>query len=179
MGVFMVYGTTQISGIVGGQNTYWLGDLIPKWGVFTQPIGCLLFFIAMVAETKRAPFDAPEGESELVAGYFVEYSGMRFAAFMLAEYVSLVGVAMLMVTLFFGGYHVPWLHLWTSAPQWLVTLLQLGKFVSFTLFFCWFQLQLRWTVPRFRFDQTMTLGWKTLLPLALLNTVVSALVVLL
>ena len=76
MGVFMVYGTTRVSGIVDGQNEYWLGNLIPMWGVFTQPLGFVLFFTALVAETKRAPFDAPEGESEIVAGYFLEYSGM-------------------------------------------------------------------------------------------------------
>ena len=178
MGIFMVYGSTQVSVIVDGQNEYWFGNGIPKWGVFTQPVGFVLFFTAMIAETKRPPFDAPEGESELVAGYFLEYSGMRFAAFMLAEYVAIVGVGALMVTLYFGGYHVPWLHLWETAPQWLVTILQIGKFTSLTLFFCWFQLQLRWTVPKFRFDQTMSLGWKKLLPIALANTLVTALVIL-
>jgi len=178
MGIFMVYGTTRVSGIVDGQNEYWFGSLIPMWGIFTQPLGFVLFFTALVAETKRAPFDAPEGESEIVAGYFLEYSGMRWSAFMLAEYVALVGVASLITTLFFGGYHVPWLHLWESAPQWLVTILQIIKFSVFTLFFCWFQIQLRWTVPKFRFDQTMALGWKKLLPLSLINLFVTAFVIL-
>lgn len=177
MGVFMVHSSTQISVIVDGQNTYWLG-IIPKWGILTQPLAFFLFFIAMIAETKRAPFDAPEGESEIVAGYFLEYSGMRFAAFMLAEYIAIVGVAVLMVTLFMGGYHVPWLHLWTTAPQWVITGLQLLKFLAFTIFFCWLQLQIRWTVPKFRFDQTMALGWKKLLPLSLANVLVTALVLL-
>ncbi|MBF0286480.1 MAG: NADH-quinone oxidoreductase subunit H [SAR324 cluster bacterium] len=178
LGVFMVYESTQISVIVNGQNTYWFGNLIPKWGVLTQPIAFFLFFTAMIAETKRAPFDAPEGESEIVAGYFLEYSGMRFAAFMLAEYIALVGVSVLVVTLFFGGYHIPWLHLWESAPQWLVSLLQFMKFTIFTFFFCWLQLQIRWTVPKFRFDQTMALGWKKLLPVALGNVVVTAFIIL-
>ena len=178
MGIFMVYGTTRVSEIVNGQNEYWFGNLVPMWGIFTQPLGFILFFTALVAETKRAPFDAPEGESEIVAGYFLEYSGMRWSAFMLAEYVSLVGVAALMTTLFFGGYHVPWLHLWDSAPQWLVTVLQILKFTFFTVVFCWFQIQLRWTVPKFRFDQTMGLGWKKLLPLSLVNIIVTALVIL-
>ena len=178
MGIFMVYGSTQVSVIVNGQNEYWFGDLVPKWGIFTQPLGFFLFFTAMIAETKRAPFDAPEGESEIVAGYFLEYSGMRFAAFMLAEYIALVGVAALMVTLFMGGYHVPWLHLWESAPVWLVAILQILKFTFFTVGFCWLQLQLRWTLPRFRFDQTMALGWKKLLPLALVNVVVTAVFIL-
>ncbi len=178
LGIFMVYESTQISVIVNGQNTYWFGNLIPKWGILTQPLAFFLFFTAMIAETKRAPFDAPEGESEIVAGYFLEYSGMRFAAFMLAEYIALVGVSVLVVTLFFGGYHIPWLHLWESAPQWLVSLLQFIKFTIFTFFFCWLQLQIRWTVPKFRFDQTMALGWKKLLPVALGNVVVTAFIIL-
>lgn len=178
LGVFMVHSSTQISVIVDGQNEYWFGNLIPQWGILTQPVAFVLFFVAMIAETKRAPFDAPEGESEIVAGYFLEYSGMRFAAFMLAEYIALVGVAVLMVTLFMGGYHVPWLHLWTSAPWWVVTILQFLKFFAFTFFFCWLQLQIRWTVPKFRFDQTMALGWKKLLPLSLGNVLVTALVIL-
>ena len=178
LGIFMVYESTQISVIVDGQNTYWFGNLIPKWGIFTQPLGFVLFFVAMIAETKRAPFDAPEGESEIVAGYFLEYSGMRFAAFMLAEYVAVVGVAVLMVTLFLGGYHIPWLHLWESAPQWIITLLQISKFSVLTILFCWLQLQIRWTIPKFRFDQTMALGWKKLLPISLGNVLVTAVIIL-
>ena len=178
MGIFMVYGSTRVSEIVDGQNAYWFGNLIPKWGILTQPLGFLLFTTALVAETKRAPFDAPEGESEIVAGYFLEYSGMRWSAFMLAEYLAIVGVAALITTLFFGGYHVPWLHLWESAPVWLVRVLQFTKFTAFVLFCCWFQIQLRWTVPKFRFDQTMALGWKKLLPLSLANTVATAAIIL-
>ena len=178
MGVFMVYGSTRVSEIVNGQNEYWFGNLIPMWGIFTQPLGFFLFFTALIAETKRAPFDAPEGESEIVAGYFLEYSGMRWSAFMLAEYIAVAGVAALTTTLFFGGYHVPWLHLWEKAPQWLVTILQVLKFSVVTVFFCWLQIQLRWTVPKFRFDQTMSLGWKKLLPLSLANTALTAVVVL-
>ena len=178
MGIFMVYGSTRVSEIVDGQNAYWFGSLIPKWGILTQPLGFLLFTTALIAETKRAPFDAPEGESEIVAGYFLEYSGMRWSAFMLAEYIAIVGVAALLTTLFFGGYHVPWLHLWESAPVWLVRVLQFTKFTAFVLFCCWFQIQLRWTVPKFRFDQTMALGWKKLLPLSLANTVATAAIIL-
>ena len=119
-----------------------------KWVVLTLHLD-LWFFTALIAETKRAPFDAPEGESEIVAGYFVEYSGMRWSSFMLAEYIAIVGVAALITTLFFGGYQVPWLYHWESAPQWLVTLLQFGKFASFTFIFCWFQIQIRWTYQSF------------------------------
>ena len=143
LGIFMVYESTQISVIVDWQNTYWFGNLIAKWGIFTQPLAFVLFFVAMITETKRSPFDAPEGESEIVAEYFLEYSGMRFGAFMLAEYIAVVGVSVLMETLFLGGYHIPWLHLWESAPQAVVTILQIFKFVFLTVVFCWLLLQIR------------------------------------
>ena len=186
VGVFMVNGSVTVSTLVDNQNTYWFGDLIPKWGVFTQPLGFLMFFTAMLAELKRLPFDAPEGESEIIAGYFLEYSGMRWSTFMLAEYVAIVGACALTVTLFLGGYHVPWLHEdgfrmfgWLlPLPGALVTVLQIGAFVVKTFIFCWLVIILRWTVPRFRFDQVMALGWKRMLPLALGNILVTALVLL-
>ncbi|MDH4224570.1 MAG: NADH-quinone oxidoreductase subunit H, partial [Deltaproteobacteria bacterium] len=93
MGLFMVYGSVQISQLVDGQNQYWFDGLIPKWGIFTQPLAFFLFFTAMLAEAKRLPFDQPEGESEIIAGYFLEYSGMRFSAYMLAEYISVVSIS--------------------------------------------------------------------------------------
>jgi NADH-quinone oxidoreductase subunit H len=173
VGVLMAAGSMNLSTIVehqkGGVLSWYILPLFPLFFVY---------WVSAVAETNRAPFDIAEGESEIVAGYFLEYSGMRWSAFMLAEYVALVGVASLITTLFFGGYHVPWLHLWESAPQWIVTILQVIKFSIFTVFFCWFQIQLRWTVPKFRFDQTMALGWKKLLPLSLANVFVTAFVIL-
>ncbi|MBI4083597.1 MAG: NADH-quinone oxidoreductase subunit H [Candidatus Lambdaproteobacteria bacterium] len=186
VGLFMIVGSVRVSDLVAYQNTYWFGDVLPKWGVLTQPVSCVLFFVAMLAEAKRLPFDAPEGESEIIAGYFLEYSGMRYAAFMLAEYVAIVGIGALTVTLFFGGYHVPWLHAdgfhllgaVLPLPAWLVVLLQLGAFIGKVLFFCWLVIILRWTVPRFRFDQIMALGWKRLLPVCLANVAVTALVLL-
>ncbi len=186
VGLFMVNGSVQVSTLVANQNTYWFGDVIPKWGIFTQPVAFFVFFTAMLAEAKRLPFDIPEGESEIIAGYFLEYSGMRYAAFMLAEYIALVGIAALVSTLFFGGYHVPWLHgdgfhLFGGhlpLPIWLVTLLQVAAFGAKIIFFCWFIIILRWTIPRFRFDQVMELGWKKLLPVSLANIVVTALVLL-
>jgi NADH-quinone oxidoreductase subunit H len=186
VGVFMVNGSVQVSILVENQNTYWFGDVIPKWGIFTQPLAFVLFFTAMLAEAKRLPFDAPEGESEIIAGYFLEYSGMRYAAFMLAEYIAMVGIAALVTTLFLGGYHVPWLHAdgfqifgWFMAvPVWLVAALQVLAFVGKIVFFCWFIIIIRWTIPRFRFDQIMELGWKKLLPLSLANIVLTALVLL-
>ena len=187
VGLFMVYGTVQVSQIVALQNEYWLGDVIPKWGIFTQPLAFFLFFAAMLAESKRVPFDAPEGESEIVAGYFLEYSGMRWSAFVLAEYITVVSISGLVTTLFLGGYHVPWLHAdgfhlfggHLPLPAFLVTLLQIGAFITKTLFFCWLIIILRWTLPRFRFDQIMALGWKRMLPLALANVAITAVVLLL
>jgi NADH-quinone oxidoreductase subunit H len=182
VGVFMVNGSVTVSTVVANQGLYWFGDVIPKWGVFTQPIAFVMFFTATLAEMKRLPFDAPEGESEIIAGYFLEYSGMRWSTFMLAEYIAIVGSAALTVTLFFGGYHVPWLHpdgfelfgYLLPLPVFLVTLLQIGAFVVKVVFFCWLVIIIRWTVPRFRFDQIMELGWKKMLPLALANLVVTA-----
>jgi NADH-quinone oxidoreductase subunit H len=186
VGVFMVHGSVQVSILVANQNTYWFGDVIPKWGILTQPLAFFIFFTAMLAEAKRLPFDIPEGESEIIAGYFLEYSGMRYAAFMLAEYIAMVGIAALVATLFFGGYHVPWLHAdgfrifdaFLPVPVWLVTALHLLAFGCKVIFFCWFIIILRWTIPRFRFDQVMELGWKKLLPLSMANIVVTALVLL-
>jgi NADH-quinone oxidoreductase subunit H len=183
VGVFMVTGSLQVSRIVAYQGTYWFGDVIPKWGLFTQPLGFLMFFTAMVAELKRVPFDAPEGESEIIAGYFMEYSGMRWSGFMLAEYIGIVSVAALTTTLFLGGYHVPWLHqngfhllgAVLRLPAWIVMLLQIGAMCTKIVFLCWFIIILRWTVPKFRFDQIMDLGWKKMLPLSLVNVAVTAL----
>ena len=185
VGLFLVHGSLRVNDIVAGQNEYWFGGWIPKWGIFTQPLGFLLFFIALIAETKRAPFDAPEGESEIIAGYFIEYSGMRFASFFVSEYVSLVGVSVLMTTLFLGSYHLPWLHadgfhfgasFFLAVPMWLVAMLQFLAFFCKTFFFCWLQLVIRWSVPRFRFDQTMRLGWKRLMPIGIANIMLTAIV---
>lgn len=186
VGLFLVHDSLRISDIVAGQNQYWFNGLIPKWGLFTQPLAFFLFFVAMIAETKRTPFDAPEGESEII-GYYIEYSGMRFASFFLAEYVSIIGVACLMTTLFLGSYHLPWLlqdgfHFgeifFISLPVWLVALIQVITFLIKVFFFCWLQLMIRWTLPRFKFDQTMDLGWKKMLPLSLANVFITALVLL-
>lgn len=182
VGLFMINGSVTVSTLVENQGQYWFGDLIPKWGIFTQPLAFLLFFTAMLAELKRLPFDAPEGESEIIAGYFLEYSGMRWSAFMLAEYVSIVGVSALTATLFLGGYQVPWLHpdgfqmfgYLLPLPAIVVVLLQVLAFMTKTVLLCWLVIMLRWTLPRFRFDQIMELGWKKMLPLALANVVITA-----
>ena len=199
MGILMVYGTLDLQEIARGQGALirdllppWLEFLrplvgwLPAWGIFLQPLAFLLFFTAAVAETKRIPFDLPEGESELVAGYHVEYSGGKFLMFFAGEFAEVVIAAALVVTLFFGGwqvpyllrdgFHFPWGGQW-HLPQLAVTLLQVGAFTLKVVFFCWLQILLRWSVPRFRYDQVMRLGWKMLLPLALFNVVVTAIVI--
>ncbi len=199
MGVLMVYGSLDLQEIARDQGALiatllppalgFLQPLIgwlPAWGVFLQPLAFLLFFTAAVAETKRIPFDLPEGESELVAGYHVEYSGGKFLMFFAGEFAEVVTAAGLVVTLFFGGwqvpylmrdgFHFPWGSVWLL-PQIIVVILQLIAFTIKVLFFCWLQILLRWSVPRFRYDQVMRLGWKMMLPLALLNVVVTAVVI--
>jgi len=199
MGVLMVYGSLDLQEIARDQGALigallppWLGFLqpligwLPAWGVFLQPLAFLLFFTAAVAETKRIPFDLPEGESELVAGYHVEYSGGKFLMFFAGEFAEVVTAAGLVVTLFFGGwqvpylmrdgFHFPWGSVWLL-PQITVVILQLIAFTVKVLFFCWLQILLRWSVPRFRYDQVMRLGWKMMLPLALLNVAVTAVVI--
>jgi NADH-quinone oxidoreductase subunit H len=140
-----------------------------------------------VAETKRIPFDMPEGESEII-GFFVEYSGMKFGLLWIGEFVEIVVVSGLITALFFGGWQVPYLYSEGFVFPWgakaalyptLVVFLQVSSFIIKVAFFCWLQMLIRWTLPRFRFDQLMRLGWKGLLPLSLLNIAVTGLVILL
>jgi len=197
IGVLMVYGTLELQEIARDQGQLigellpvWLGFLhpligwLPAWGIFLQPLAFLLFFTSAIAETKRIPFDLPEGGSELVAGYHVEYSGGKFLMFFAGEFAEIVTVAGLVATLFFGGwqvpyllrdgFHFPWGANWLL-PHLAVVILQVLAFTIKVLFFCWMQILLRWSVPRFRYDQVMRLGWKMLLPAALLNVAVTAL----
>jgi NADH-quinone oxidoreductase subunit H len=201
MGVLMIYGTLELQEIARAQGTLiremlpqWLLFMrpiigwLPAWGIFLQPLAFLLFFAAAVAETKRIPFDLPEGESELVAGYHVEYSGGKFLMFFAGEFAEIVTAAGLITTLFFGGwqvpylmrdgFHFPWGPVWLL-PHLTVVVLQLVSFTVKIIFFCWLQILLRWSVPRFRYDQVMRLGWKMMLPAALLNVAVTAIVIVL
>ncbi len=179
IGCLMIYGTLRVDQMVAWQQAH-------AWGIFTQPLAFVLFFTAAVAEAKRVPFDLPEGESEIVAGYFTEYSGMKFAMFFFSEYVAIVTSSALMVSLFLGGWHVPFLQhegiriaingvvYWQlPVPQLVVVLLSLVSFSLKTLLLCWLQLLIRWTVPRFRYDQLMRLGWRILLPISLGNILVT------
>jgi NADH-quinone oxidoreductase subunit H len=180
LGSFLVYGTLEPGAIVREQ-----GPNVLHWGIVTQPLGALLFFTAAIAETKRTPFDTPEGESEVI-GYFVEYSGMRFGMFFLAEFIEIVFLSAIMATVFFGGWQVPGLfadgfHLGSHVvelPHGLVLLMQTTSWGVKVVFFCWLQLLIRWTLPRIRPDQLMDLGWKKLLPISIANILVTAGVVL-
>jgi len=197
VGVLMIYGTYngvssfELNHLIRAQgetlNVFGLFSL-PKWGIIVQPLGFILFLIASYAETNRLPFDMPEDEAALVAGYHTEYGGMKFAVFFMSEYVSMVTASCLVVILFFGGWQVPYLqpdgfHLpggfSLALPHLLVVLLQVAAFAFKVVFFCWFLLLIRWTLPRFRYDQLMRLGWKFLLPVSILNIFITALVLLL
>jgi NADH-quinone oxidoreductase subunit H len=180
----VTYGTLDLAAMVRAQ-TGTVAGVLPAWGLFVQPVAFVLFLTAAIAENKRIPFDLPECESELVAGYFTEYTGMKMGLFMLSEFVEIVVISALVVTLFLGGYTLPWLRpegfvfpggtTW-ALPHMAVVVLQVVAFsVKVVLVGC-FQIHVRWTLPRFRFDQLMTLGWKVLLPLAALNLVATALV---
>jgi NADH-quinone oxidoreductase subunit H len=256
VGLLMVYQDVKLSSIVEAQGRLLsiAGHSLPlpNWGIFLQPVGFLLFLVASFAETNRNPFDLAEGESELVAGYHVEYSSVKFALFFMAEYSNMVVAAFVISTLFFGGYQVPFVsteslaqnpkltlgllcglvallkgsvgfiflkganqqkHLYTGVKRnepfiWaglcfaaafaalvflavglsldfgpglygvLAALLQLLCLTLKVLFFCWLFVWVRWTMPRFRYDQLMKLGWKVMIPLALANLLVTGVVIL-
>jgi len=236
LGIVMIFGTLNLNEIVRGQGELLFG-VIPKWGIFIQPLGFLIFFVAMIAETKRPPFDMPEGESELVAGYLTEYSSMKFAVISLSEFVGVVFVGAIVATLFLGGWQVPYLygdgfHMphwgfypalaalafliggyffagglarrekltialgviaalhgiafavmtvtavggYQALPYILVVGMRIGALIIKILVMCWLQLMIRWTLPKFRYDQVMKLGWKIMLPAALLNLLITAII---
>jgi NADH-quinone oxidoreductase subunit H len=161
--VLVLANSLSLKEIVDAQAGYWFG-FIPKWFVFLQPVGFFIFMTSGVAETNRAPFDFPEAEQELVAGYHTEYSSMAFAMFFLAEYINMVTVSAVATDLYLGGWQGPLL------PEYLGWIWFLLK-TSFLLFF---YIWMRWTLPRYRYDQLMQFGWKFLLPLAVLNLLATA-----
>ncbi|MFP4082604.1 MAG: NADH-quinone oxidoreductase subunit NuoH [Candidatus Aminicenantes bacterium] len=178
IGLIMVYPSLKLSQIVHFQGELFFG-FMPKWGIFLQPLGFLIFLFAALAETKRVPFDLPEGESEII-GFFAEYSGLKWGLFMMTDFMEIIVVSCLLTTLFFGGWQVPWLtatgfHFpWGGTwllPHWVVVLFQVISFNIKVFFFCWLQVLIRWTYPRFRYDQVMDMGWKLLIPLSLVNIV--------
>ncbi len=185
IGLLMIYGTLSLQEMVLAQGEL-LWGWIPMWGILLQPLGFILFATAAMAETKRVPFDIPEGESEII-GYFVEYSGMKFGMFYATDFIETVLAAALITTLFFGGWQVPFLysdgfHLpwnWSvSLSQVTVMGLQVGAFLIKLSFFCFLMMLIRWTLPRFRWDHLMRLGWTIMLPLSIINILVTALVML-
>lgn len=248
MGLVLVFSSLRITDITAGQGEL-LWGFLPKWGIIVQPLGFFLFLAATYAETNRNPFDLPEGESEIVAGFHLEYSSMKFALFFMAEYAHMVVAAALLATFYFGGYQIPWLPRpaleanagtlltvkllgvavvslifsalffrraqrekgkfgdardrepglggglwlligvgalagltlkpWGIGPEgasMFASLAQVGMFVGKVVFFAWLFIWVRWTLPRFRYDQLMHLGWKVMLPLAIANLVVTAVV---
>jgi NADH-quinone oxidoreductase subunit H len=161
--VLVLGNSMSLVDLVNAQSGYWFG-IIPKWFVFLQPVGFFIFMTAGIAETNRAPFDFPEAEQELVAGYHTEYSSMSFALFFLAEYVNMVTVSAVATNLYLGGWHGPLL------PPWLGILWWFAKLSMLLFFYLW----LRWTLPRYRYDTLMQFGWKFLLPLSILNLLATA-----
>ncbi len=168
VGIFIITGTMSLTEIMFRQHeTFSIGPLeLNNWFILSQPLAFVLFVIAAVAETNRAPFDLPEAESELIAGFMTEYSAMRFALYFLGEYISMIVISLFASTLFLGGTSGPGAEkYWGLGILWLVL-----KVMAFLFFYIW----LRATLPRFRFDQLMGLAWKVLLPLAILNIVLTA-----
>jgi NADH-quinone oxidoreductase subunit H len=167
--VFMLVGSLRLSAVIDYQT-----EGLSSWLVFQQPLAFLIFMVAAFAETNRMPFDLPESEQELVGGYNTEYSSMKFAFFFMAEYANMTLASAMMVTLFFGGWTLPWFGLeqpaTTLAGGVLHILVFLGKVALFMVWFIW----VRWTLPRFRYDQLMDLGWRRMIPLALANIVITA-----
>jgi NADH-quinone oxidoreductase subunit H len=209
VGIFMVFGTLQLQEMVLAQDgtlrvfgfletvfgvpAAWLTWLdyvrVPAWGIVYQPLAFILFLTAIMAENKRPPFDLPEAESEIVAGYFLEYSGMRFGLFYMSEFIEIVVIAGLVTTIFLGGWAVPWISqeliIDTITPAlgvgFATSACVLIHFLTFMLkliFMIWLQMSLRWTLPRFRYDQVMDLCWKIILPLSIANIFVTGAVLL-
>jgi NADH-quinone oxidoreductase subunit H len=200
VGMMIAFGTVQLAGPTGmaemqagylwrftPEGSFDVG--IQKWGILLQPIGFVLFFAAAFAETKRAPFDVPEGESEII-GYFVEYSGMQFGLFMISEFVEVVVLSGVLAAIFFGGWSLPigdeWLRMqfldasgqFNSSTAWIYGSIMGTVFWIKVVALCYLQLAIRWTFPRFRYDQIQTLGWKILLPAGLFNVFLSGALIL-
>ncbi len=183
----MTYGTLDLQEMARAQG-HLIGGWLPAWGILYQPLAFLIFLCAGMAESKRVPFDLPEADSEIGgSGYFTEYSGMKYLMFFMTDFVEIIVVAGLVTTMFFGSWQVPYLlrdgfHFPGGAavllPQIVVAVLQVLSFMIKLVFFCWVQILVRWTMPRFRYDQLMWFGWKGLLPVSLANVLVTAVVVL-
>lgn len=198
VGAILVYGTFDFTEIIAQQSgplTFnFMGKsleilYLPNWGIFYQPVGALLYFVSIFAETNRLPFDLPEAEGELVAGYHTEYGGLKMLLFYIGEYGHMLVGCALFVVFYLGGYQVPFLSEVTinkfvasngfgvTSASLITSLLLFAWFFLKVLFFLWVFIWVRWTLPRFRYDQLMDLGWKTMLPWALCNAVITAFVI--
>ncbi len=205
VGLFMIFGTLKMSemgvmqqetfrlfgflehfGWVAAGTTWIEWITIPMWGIVLQPLPFFMFLTALMAENKRAPFDTPEGESEIVAGYFIEYSGMKFGLYMMGEWIEVVVISALLTAMFLGGWSIPWLPeadiiafltplVGDNMANVAAMVLAVHVFLIKVIALIWFQMLIRWSMPRFRYDQVMNLGWKILLPLSLANIVITAL----
>ncbi len=198
VGVIMLFGTFNLTEmIVAQQGTLVFNafgykvssSYLPNWGIFFQPLGAILFFAATFAESNRLPFDLAEGEAEIVAGFHTEYGGFKMLMFFIGEYGHMILGSSLMIIFFFGGYGLPgitieqvrqWAAGFADSPGGISLITTLVHFLCFTLklaFFLWIFIWVRWTLPRFRYDQLMDLGWRTMLPWALGNTIATAIVI--
>ena len=193
VGILLLYGTFSFNEMIAAQNglmTFtFLGHQVvnfplPNWGIFYQPLGALIFFAATFAESNRLPFDLPEAEGELVAGFHTEYGGMKFNMFFIGEYGHMMVACALMIVFYFGGFAIPWISNETVASWFagqsltissvLTSVVFLASFLFKMTLLLWIFIWVRWTLPRFRYDQLMNLGWKTMLPWALFNTIATA-----
>jgi len=171
VGVLILSGSFSLRDIVNSQAGHFWG-FIPRWNIFIQPVGFFCYLMAAYAETNRIPFDLPEAETELVAGYHTEYSAMKFAMFFMAEYANMVTVACLATLLFFGGWHGPITNVKILQP-----IMPLFWFAAKIFAFLFLYIWVRGTLPRFRYDQLMAFGWKFLLPLSLVNLIATSIAV--
>ncbi|MEI8347944.1 MAG: complex I subunit 1 family protein, partial [Pseudomonadota bacterium] len=177
----LIYNTMDLYEMVEKQSTI-IAGIFPKWGLLLSPVCAILYLTAAFAENKRVPFDLPEAESELIAGHFTEYSGMRMGLFMFSEFIEIVVIAAIFVTFFMGGYNLPFMSstqlqfpggLTFSLPHWVAALSQPIIFLIKVLIMCCLQILIRWTLPRFRYDQVMRLGWKILIPIGMVNLIIT------
>jgi NADH-quinone oxidoreductase subunit H len=175
--LIFVTGNLSLGEMVKQQQTHW-------WNIVYQPLGFLIFFICAMAECNRTPFDLPEAENELNFGYHQEYSSMKLGFYLFAEYINMIMSSAVMASLYFGGYDIPFVDdtlLYNSSGFWhtMAPLFQVGTLLLKIVFFIFVFMWIRWTIPRFRYDQLMNLGWKTLIPLALVNMVITGALVIL
>ena len=173
--VVLVVGTVRLEEITLQQTQYWAG-VWPKWNVFLHPLAFFILFLTALAESNRAPFDVAEAEQELIGGYHTEYGALKFGMFFLAEYAHMITASALIAVLFLGGWHFPWLP-WTQpeATQWYAVLAKIGVLCSKIALSLFVMMWIRWTLPRFRFDQLMRLAWKALIPITLALVVLATL----